>query len=192
MNNIYYLVRHGLDKLYSEKKHNGWTKNNPLTKKGKNQANKAKKILDLEKIDLIFSSDILRAKQTARIISKGLGVEITEDKRLRDLRRSKKMEGMHFSKFTRLKNYKKYMKNKNRPNFKLPDGESTNDLNKRVDNFINFAENTYKNKKILLSCHCATIQSLAKNLTNKRVSLKKISHGSIHKVHGVNTIEKLT
>jgi broad specificity phosphatase PhoE len=58
----------------------------PLTEKGKEQILKVAKKLKKEKIDLIISSDLLRAKQTSEILAKELGVKLIFDKRLRDIK----------------------------------------------------------------------------------------------------------
>ena len=56
----------------------------PLNKKGIHQANEIKnKLKDLD-IDIIFSSPLLRAKQTAEIINENLNVKIKYDERLKE------------------------------------------------------------------------------------------------------------
>lgn len=58
---------------------------NPLTEKGMEQARRAAEELKKLKIDGIVSSPILRAKQTAEIISKLLRLEYSVDDRLREI-----------------------------------------------------------------------------------------------------------
>ncbi len=60
------------------------TKKYPLTAKGKMQAKKISADLKEKGIDLIFSSPILRTKETAEIISKEIGVKIEFDEKLRE------------------------------------------------------------------------------------------------------------
>jgi isoleucyl-tRNA synthetase len=56
-----------------------------ITDAGKKRAeDAAKKILELGGVDLIYSSDLQRTKETAEIIGKILGVEIKTDERLRE------------------------------------------------------------------------------------------------------------
>lgn len=79
-----YLVRHGQTDWNLEKKTQGHT-DIPLNENGRKQAEKvAERIEDL-KIDRIISSDLLRAKETAEIINKKFGKNITYDSRIREI-----------------------------------------------------------------------------------------------------------
>lgn len=82
-------MRHGQTIYQTEKK--GWIyppfPEKPaikLTKKGEKQIKIAAKKLKKEKIDLIFSSDFFRTRQTVEIVEKELGIRVRFDKRLRD------------------------------------------------------------------------------------------------------------
>lgn len=87
------LVRHGVTSWNKEKRTQGHS-NNPLDEEGLEQARLVADRLKGENWDVIISSDLLRAKQTAQIISDKLGVAIAAfDKRLRELSRGK-AEGM--------------------------------------------------------------------------------------------------
>ena len=85
MKNQYFILRHGealnnLKKIFScwpEKFHC------PLTLNGQKQIKEIAKKLEKQKIDLIFTSDLLRTKQTAEIIGKKLKIKPKIDKRLR-------------------------------------------------------------------------------------------------------------
>ncbi len=57
----------------------------PLSETGMDQARKASEQLKNYKIDCIFSSDLRRARDTARIVSEALGMwQVMEDRRLRE------------------------------------------------------------------------------------------------------------
>lgn len=73
------IVRHGEDEQY---KVGGWS-DNALTEKGIIQVNTLADSLT-EKCDLIISSDLPRAKQTAEIIAKKLGCQIEYNEGLRE------------------------------------------------------------------------------------------------------------
>lgn len=87
VNNQYFILRHGeslrqingLIACWPEKFHC------PLISKGEKQIKEVARKLKREKIDIIFSSDLLRTKQTAEIISEELGIKIVFDKRLREV-----------------------------------------------------------------------------------------------------------
>jgi len=87
MRNRYILMRHGETKyqatnsrmFYSAKEQFSL----PITKKAEEVIKKQAKRLK-KNVDLIYSSDFYRTKQTAEIVAKELGLKIKFDKRLRD------------------------------------------------------------------------------------------------------------
>ncbi len=88
LKNKYFLMRHGqalsnvknLISCWPEAFYNG------LTPKGRLEVEKAVKSLKNKNIDLIFSSDLLRTKQTAEMIAKELKLSPRYDKRLREVK----------------------------------------------------------------------------------------------------------
>jgi broad specificity phosphatase PhoE len=153
LNNKYYILRHGEAVSNIKGFVSSWPEKseNPLTEAGVEQAKQvAKKILS-ENIDLIFSSDILRAKQTAQIIAGQLKKEVKFDERLREIDfgifNSKPIADFvgHFA------NKEKRIKEK------APHGESYEDILKRIESFLENIEKTYSNKKILIVSHQAPL-----------------------------------
>ena len=153
LNNKYYILRHG-ESVSNVK---GFVSSrpeksaNPLTKTGTKQARRVTQKILSENIELIFSSDVLRAKQTAEIIAEQLKKKVNFDKRLREIDfgtfNSKPIADFigHFaSKEKRIKE-------------KVPRGESYEDTLKRVNNFLEDMEKTYSNKKILIVSHQAPL-----------------------------------
>lgn len=69
-----YLIRHGQDEDNARGILNGH-RNKPLTKLGIRQAREAAEKLKNKKIEVIVSSPLRRAKQTAGIIAKSLGIK---------------------------------------------------------------------------------------------------------------------
>lgn len=76
---IFYIVRHGQTTWNVEGLMQGHT-DSPLTEKGEQQAKETAEKLKHITFDLVFSSDLLRAKRTAEIISleRQLAVETTD------------------------------------------------------------------------------------------------------------------
>lgn len=74
-----YLVRHG-------EKENG--EDLSLTQNGVSQSIALSKKLSEKHFDLIYSSNMLRAKETAKIVSEKLSCEVLSDKRLNEFRLS--------------------------------------------------------------------------------------------------------
>ena len=157
--NHYFLLRHG-QTIYQKEKIDilyPFPENPPitLTEEGKRQIENAAKDLQDKHIDLIFSSDFLRTKQTAKIIAKKLGLKICFDKRLRDIN-----VGIFHGR--EKKEYTDFFKNREEGFYKRPPkGECWNDVKKRLSSFLNEIEKRYKNKRILIISHGDPIWLLA-------------------------------
>jgi len=76
-----YIIRHG-EKTPSTDIHN---ENNCLTERGKKQVKLLAKRLETFRITKIYSSDLLRCKETAEIIKKELGLPIEYEESLREI-----------------------------------------------------------------------------------------------------------
>ncbi len=79
-----FLVRHGQTDANLHHIVQG-QKDTPLNETGEMQAEKVAEKLKNRKTDLIISSDLKRAKQTAKTISQICGVRLVLDKRLREM-----------------------------------------------------------------------------------------------------------
>jgi len=151
LNNYYFILRHGQTTQQTKKKEfiYNWPDISPvkLTNKGINQIRKAAKKLKKEKIDLIYSSDIYRTRQTAGIVAKELGLKMNFDKRLRDINL-----GIYHGKLKE-EFYHAYPLSIKRFVQKPKGGESWNDVRKRLSSFIKETDKKQKNKKILIVSH---------------------------------------
>lgn len=153
--NRYFLLRHGLAESNIKKILNSDPKKKyKLTKEGVEQikiaAKKLKKILGDEKLDLIFSSDIYRCRQTAEIVKKEINFKgkVIFSSKLRDIKTGE-WEGRSLEEFQNefLKNPEKYL-------FEGPrKGESWNDFKKRMVDFVDEIEKKYQGKNILIVSH---------------------------------------
>jgi isoleucyl-tRNA synthetase len=152
-NNKYFVMRHGgADSNFREYIDSGSNKDNHLTEEGK--ANVLEKAKELEDIDLIISSDILRAKETAEIVSKELDVKVIYDKRIRE-----KDFGGYDGKT--IGEYSKLFKNlEDKFETECPGGENRNDVRKRIGEFIYDINSNYKDKNILIISHGTPIHLL--------------------------------
>lgn len=149
LNNKYYILRHG--QSLSNRRHiidclprKGYF---PLTKKGRKQAEESAKRLKNKHIDLIFTSDFLRAKQTAEIVERQLKIKPKLDKRLREYNMGV-FNGklvLDFPKFLE----KELMRFKKKPE----KGESYFEIMKRIYGFLKDINKKYKNKNILIISH---------------------------------------
>lgn len=118
-----------------------------LTKKGKSQIKALIPRLKKANIDLIFSSDYLRTKQTTEIINKELHLKVKFDKRLRDVNL-----GVYHGK-SKDEFYSDFKDAKERFYRKPDGGETWLDCRKRTLRFIRDIDKKYKDKTILIVSH---------------------------------------
>jgi len=121
-----YLVRHGESEWNAEHRLTGWS-DVPLTARGRAQAASLKPLISEIAIDDIWSSDLLRAADTARIAAG----EPRTDRRLREIFFGD-LEGVVWSDMdkahkSRLLDFE---------SFKAPGGESTAEFRERVLSFV--------------------------------------------------------
>lgn len=117
-----------------------------LNETGIKQAEITREKLLNEKIDVIFSSPLKRAKKTAEIIANGRNIPIIIDETIAE-RRFGKFEGKTRKDFDfdEIWNYKL--------NKQYEDVESTGDLFKRIGDFLNKIQKEYSDKTVLLVTH---------------------------------------
>jgi broad specificity phosphatase PhoE len=195
LKNRYFILRHGESTRNVEKRASCWPEKikSPLTEKGIRQVGKTAKELKEKKIDLIFSSDLLRTKQTAEIVSKKIGVKIKTDKRLREVNvgilNNKQIDeiGRFWDKERKLSPSEHYKKR-----FKIaPDkGENYIQLEKRMFDFFKEIEKKYEGKNILIVSHQRPLTLLEKAVHNYSlekfikivVEKKEIKTGELRKL----------
>ena len=150
VNNNYFVLRHGDSCRQKSGKAVCWPEKIrcPLTKEGEKQVGKSAKELKKKKIDIIYSSDLLRTRQTAEIAAKELGAKIIFDKRLREY---------NVGIFNGEDPKKSWDYLKSRPGdmifTKLPKGERLVDIGLRTHGFLKAMEKKYKGKNVLVVSH---------------------------------------
>mgnify|MGYP001598902720 CR=1 FL=1 len=157
--NKYFLLRHGESSVNLNGLVSCWPEKiySPLTGKGVRQIEEAAKKLKNERIDFIFSSDILRTKQTAEIVGRKLGIKPRFDKRLRDvnlgifngklINEAGKFWVPGGKKLSPLAYYKR------RFTITPPKGENYLAIEKRLLGFLKDMEKKYQGKNILIVSH---------------------------------------
>ena len=171
MNNQYFILRHGQSLGNIKKIACCWPEKiySPLTKKGEKQIQEVGQKLKKEKIDLIFSSDLLRTKQTAKIIGKELGLKPKLDKRLREVNvgifngKPIKEVGRFWDREGKLSPLEHYLK---RFQFAPPKGETYTEIEKRLSEFIKEIDKKYQGKNILIVSHQRPLTLLEKAIYN--------------------------
>jgi len=150
--NKYYFLRHGRNIHQTELKHicYGWPEDTVpcmLDEVGIKEVTVSGTELKDKNIDVIYSSDILRTKQTSEIVALILGIDkIYYDERLRD------MNWGIFSEGLKSKVYE-YYEDKDLMNDSVPEGECWRDLQKRAIAALKDIDKEYDNKNILIVTH---------------------------------------
>ncbi len=169
---IIYFVRHGKTEHNINRLATGHI-DVPLLEEGLKEAEKLTSEIPNDFTE-IYSSDLLRCKQTAEILNSKLGLKIVYDPRLRE-RDFGSLAGQPIETFSLdLREKDKNQKYDYRPY----GGESVEDVKTRVFSFIEDLIKNKQNEKILVVTSGGVIR-LLHNLINKEVH-EKIHNASIH------------
>lgn len=155
--NTYVAMRHGGSEKNAKNIVSSELTGNPLTEKGKEEVHKTAQELKKEGIDIIYTSPLVRTKETAEIIANELGVakeNVIVDERLRELTFGTLSE----KPFDDFLAYRK--KQEHSVSDPLPQGESYMDAKARFGAFLYDIENSLENKKILIVTHGIGLESL--------------------------------
>ncbi len=150
---IYFVHGTTIDNL--EHKSTGWIPGE-LSEEGIEQSITLREQINIDEIDLVISSDLKRAIDSAKYTFDGLK-EIMYDKRIRECN-----YGDFNGKDTSFVKYEEHI------NIPFPNGESMRDVEKRVKDFCDFLLNNYDGKTIALVAHKAP--QLALEVITKNIS----------------------
>lgn len=191
LQNNYYILRHGQTIYQRDMKEWAYPKKDSskvkLTEKGKKQVEKSVLSLKGKGVDLIYSSDFYRTKQTANIAARVLGVkEIKFTKELRDVNigvyhgRKKEEYYRDFPKFSKECFWKVPFK-----------GESSFQCQKRMLKFLKRIDAKHKNKTILIVSHgdpLWLLEGAVKELSIDKLFMMKKSNyikvGELRRLYG--------
>lgn len=141
-----YIIRHGSTKLNHEDKLRGWS-DVPLSDKGKEEVRATARKLKDSGIQIIISSDLTRAQETAHEISKETGAPVKTTMGLRPwnvgIFTGQDSKDTH----PKLKEYA------TKPNVSIPKGESFNSFKNRFIDELEDVLKKYKDKEIALVTH---------------------------------------
>ncbi len=155
------VLRHGESESNVKRIKAGQLDKYHLTEKGREQSRKVARILKKEKIDIIISSPVLRARETAEIISRELGVEVIEDELIKEYDfgswNGYSSEELINSENGLYKEYKELPLSEEKYNFRLGgDGESRKEIEERVRKFVEKCVKNYAGANILIVGHGGT------------------------------------
>lgn len=133
----------------------GWA-DGELSELGKTQSEELRQLVAGKKFDVVFCSDLKRAVDSANLAF-GNKYKIIQDKRLREI---------NYGDFNQKPDDFKdkltgYIDNR------FPNGESYKDIEKRIQNFLNFLKENYNDKHITIISHQAPQLALEVILNKK-------------------------
>lgn len=178
--NNYYILRHGLNPHLANHKGiiypDSLNFSMGLNSEGRRQIKDLLPKLKKANIDLIFSSDFKRTKETARIVAEGLGLKVILDKRLRDVNL-----GVYQGK-PQKELYDQFSSIEERF-YRAPEGgENWLECRKRMVDFIKEIDKKYKGKNILIVGHgdpLGLLEGAMKGLPKKDLVEKKLKKNII-------------
>ena len=182
--NRYFIFRHGHSEVQIEKAAGRLAKdkNCGLTIEGREEVSASAQKLKKEGINLIVSSDVERARQTAEIVSRIVGAKIIFDKRLREFDAGD-LNGHNSEKI-----WEYLCEQDDLANAALPNGESLSDIQKRVCECLISLDRKYKDQTLIIISHEFPLMLLEwtlkgmgiEEIIEKRCSgkIKKINTGS--------------
>ena len=153
-----FLIRHGDTESNSAERYWGDT-DVKLSDAGLQQAERLRDRLAAENIDAIYSSDLSRASSTADTIASNHGLEIITCAELREMNFGE-LEGLTFSEISQRYLEVTELWLKRSPKLKCPGGESIEEFNIRVNQFIGRLENHAPQEAIAIVAHSGSLRSL--------------------------------
>ncbi|MGL4774722.1 MAG: histidine phosphatase family protein [Clostridium sp.] len=160
MKTTIYLTRHGETEWNIHKRFQGWG-DSPLTSLGKKQAEALRERIKEVDIDVIYTSPIGRAFETAQILKGNKNVEVVVHNGLKEFNFGL-WEGMMTKEIEQHEEYKEQFFNLyNKPNkYVAFGGENLKEVKKRAYSAINDILGKYEGKNILIVTHGMTIKLL--------------------------------
>jgi len=162
MNTEIFLIRHG-ETIWNTKKLIQGQLDSPLTDNGIYQSNLLAQRMEKINPDIIYTSDLKRAVDTANIINQHINKDIIEISGVRE-RHWGVFQGADWPKIKKFfPTQYKYYRNDSK-NYKIPNGESYNQVTKRtMDSLVDIIEN-HKNQKVVIVTHGGVISPLIRDL----------------------------
>ncbi|MBE6687668.1 MAG: histidine phosphatase family protein [Ruminococcaceae bacterium] len=158
MKTVLYIIRHGnslgnLTKTFYGH-HNG-----PLTETGHEQAKRVAVYFENKKVDVIYSSDLMRAIDTVKPVALSKGLEIIGDRRLREIYAGK-WENRNIDELIAEYPEEYGIWRYDKANSRCTGGESVRELQKRIFEAVTDIVQNNIGKSIMVSTHATPIMTL--------------------------------
>lgn len=162
MNTEIFLIRHG-ETVWNTKKLIQGQLDSPLTDNGIRQSNLLSKRIKKINPDIIYTSDLKRAIDTANIINQHINKDVIKISGVRE-RHWGVFQGADWPKVKKFfPTQYKYYKNDSK-NYTIPNGESYNQVAKRTMDSLSDIIKNHRNQKIVVVTHGGVISPLIRNL----------------------------
>lgn len=152
------LARHGQTDWNQQGRYQGH-EDPPLNNIGREQAATLASLVSDRAIAAVYSSDLIRARDTARIIAARLGVEAREDRRLREIGLGD-WEGMYIDDIVKQYPEEWSMRSTDPLNARPPGGETLAELADRVRSFADEVSWRYPCAMLMIVSHGLAIATL--------------------------------
>lgn len=154
-----YFVRHGQTQWNLENKMQGWA-DIPLNETGKKQAYQALTQLKHLPISRIFSSDLLRAQETAALLNTHFNKPLEISAALREFNYGS-YEGVDAGELWKeFESLRTQMRNSNNNDLSLPGGETRNQVMTRVTHYLSEISQKYQEDHFMIISHGGVIYNL--------------------------------
>lgn len=150
-----HLVRHG-QSLHNQQQRIAGQLDSELTKLGFEDARAVARAIGRNDFDIVYCSDLLRARQTAETIIETLQIACP-------VRFSRRLRELDYGQFTEktVEETFRFMNYKRTPRKRYPGGESFLDLQERVKPFIRQLLDEAAGKRVLVTAHAGSIRLIA-------------------------------
>ncbi len=179
-----YIIRHGETDWNQQRRFQGRT-DIPLNENGRQVAEWTRDGLKDVAFDVVYTSPLLRAKETAEIITGDRNIPIIEDERIIEMSFGS-YEGIDSK--LQDENLKKFFKEPE--HYMAPEGgESIEEVMQRTKTFLEelFANEIYQNGTILISTHGAALSGLMCAVKGSKIA--DFWKGGLHKNCGFSVVE---
>jgi probable phosphoglycerate mutase len=165
------LVRHGETDWNKEHRLQGYI-DIPLNQEGILQAELLGQALEKEPIDIVYSSDLSRAFDTANAIAKRHSLPIFVDKQLRE-RNYGEIQGMTYREIEEKLPENHHAWHSRDPHFQPRGGETLHEFNERVTNCIQHIANQHPDQIILIVAHGGVLDCMYRHATQMGLAEKR-------------------
>lgn len=190
------LIRHGETDYNKERRIQGWL-NIPLNEIGHSQAKAAAELVKDYPVDALYSSDLLRAHETAIHLAKILRTEIMLSNSLRE-RDMGIFAGWAFEKEPDPEKERLWVefekaRDSNMLDWKKHQGESIGDMAARLVDFFESIHQIHKDQTVVIVSHGGTINRILEHFGVKdaKEGYRTVNNASVLVLHKESTVYRL-